>query len=344
MSAAKLRFRPSSSPYGLFAARRGADDRQADRSRGAGRAAGAGRHRHQQSLRRARIFGEGRQGRHAADRRHADCASISATRETTGPAGRDETPGQYRAPRQDRDRLSQSHARRLARLARHGGRRRAACDARRARRGRRRADRADRRPRRPARPHVRRRPAGASAGAARDARKACSATGSISKSSATAAQRAEVEPQLLDLAYRRGVPLVATNEPYFAARGDFEAHDALLCIAEGTVTSVAERRRVTPEHYFKTRSRNARALRRSRGGDGQHGRDRPPRELPARRRASRSCRAICATRRTTGRSPRWRREELRRQATEGLEARLAAHGPAEGQTREDYATRLDFEL
>ncbi len=58
---------------------------------------------------------------------------------------------------------------------------------------------------------------------------------------------------MLDFAYRRGVPLVATNEPFFATAGDFEAHDALLCIAGGTVTSVAERRRLTPTHYFRTR-------------------------------------------------------------------------------------------
>ena len=36
--------------------------------------------------------------------------------------------------------------------------------------------------------------------------------------------------------------------------------------------------------------------------------------------------------------------ELRRQAEEGLEARLAATGPAPGLTRDDYAARLDFEL
>ena len=43
------------------------------------------------------------------------------------------------------------------------------------------------------------------------------------------------EPALLDLAYARGLPLVATNEPYFAAASDFEAQDALLCIAEGAL-------------------------------------------------------------------------------------------------------------
>ena len=44
---------------------------------------------------------------------------------------------------------------------------------------------------------------------------------------------AAIEPALIDLADRFGLPLVATNEPYFAARSDYEAHDALLCVAGG---------------------------------------------------------------------------------------------------------------
>ncbi len=43
----------------------------------------------------------------------------------------------------------------------------------------------------------------------------------------------EVEPQLLRLAYDKHIPIVATNEVYFATPEDFEAHDALLCIADG---------------------------------------------------------------------------------------------------------------
>ncbi len=50
------------------------------------------------------------------------------------------------------------------------------------------------------------------------------------------------------------LPLVATNEPYFAAAADFEAQDALLCIAEGALISAADRRRLSPEHRFKTRA------------------------------------------------------------------------------------------
>jgi DNA polymerase-3 subunit alpha len=36
------------------------------------------------------------------------------------------------------------------------------------------------------------------------------------------------EPALIEIAYARGLPLVATNEPFFATREDYEAHDALL--------------------------------------------------------------------------------------------------------------------
>ena len=68
------------------------------------------------------------------------------------------------------------------------------------------------------------------------------------------AEERAVEPQLLDLAYRRGLRLVATNEPFFATIEDHEAHDALICIAEGTLIGVADRRQLSPEHRFKTRA------------------------------------------------------------------------------------------
>ncbi len=73
------------------------------------------------------------------------------------------------------------------------------------------------------------------------------------------AQERAVEPQLLKLAYDLDLPIVATNEPYFATQEDFEAHDALICIAEGSYVAVDERRRLSPEHYFKT-SAQMRAL------------------------------------------------------------------------------------
>ncbi|HWG06284.1 MAG TPA: PHP domain-containing protein, partial [Beijerinckiaceae bacterium] len=63
-----------------------------------------------------------------------------------------------------------------------------------------------------------------------------------------------VEGGLLDLAFAHSLPLVATNEPYFATAADYEAHDALLCIAEGTLVSVTDRRQLSPDHRFRTRA------------------------------------------------------------------------------------------
>ena len=47
----------------------------------------------------------------------------------------------------------------------------------------------------------------------------------------------QAEPAVIDLAYRFDLPLVATNEPFFPRAEDFEAHDALLAIAEGRLLS-----------------------------------------------------------------------------------------------------------
>ncbi|MDR3511098.1 MAG: DNA polymerase III subunit alpha [Caulobacteraceae bacterium] len=65
------------------------------------------------------------------------------------------------------------------------------------------------------------------------------------------AVQAAAEPGLVAFAYDHDTPLVATNDVYFAEEGLYEAHDALLCIADGTFVGEDDRRRVTPEHWFK---------------------------------------------------------------------------------------------
>lgn len=60
-----------------------------------------------------------------------------------------------------------------------------------------------------------------------------------------------LEPGLITLADEAGLPLVATNDCFFPAPAMYEAHDALLCIAEARLLSDRDRRRVTPEHWFK---------------------------------------------------------------------------------------------
>ena len=66
-----------------------------------------------------------------------------------------------------------------------------------------------------------------------------------------AEERATEEP-LLDMAYAKGLPLVATNDVHFGKAEMYEAHDALLCIADGSFVSQDDRRRLTREHRFKS--------------------------------------------------------------------------------------------
>ncbi len=64
-----------------------------------------------------------------------------------------------------------------------------------------------------------------------------------------------LEQALLQLAFDLDVPLVATNDCYFADQEMYEAHDALLCIEEKTFVAEQDRRRLTPEHRFKSAER-----------------------------------------------------------------------------------------
>lgn len=66
------------------------------------------------------------------------------------------------------------------------------------------------------------------------------------------ADEKKTEAAFLDLAYTHDIPLVATNEAFFATADMFEAHDALLCVAQSTYISVDDRRKLTIEHRFKS--------------------------------------------------------------------------------------------
>ena len=157
-------------------------------------------------------------------------------------------------------------------------------------------------------------------------------------------EEADVEPDLLDLAYQRRIPLVATNECYFAQRSDYEAHDVLLCIAEGRYVVEDNRRRASPEHYLKSEAEMAALFA----------------DLPEAL-ANTVEIAMRCTARPEGRKPilprfvkaddslseienfRLEAAELKKQAKEGLARRLASHGPAPGFTVEDYEKRLAYE-
>ncbi len=66
------------------------------------------------------------------------------------------------------------------------------------------------------------------------------------------ASQAAAESELVTFAYEHDIPLVATNDVHFAKEKMFAAHEALLCIADGAFISQEDRRKVTPEHHFKS--------------------------------------------------------------------------------------------
>ena len=65
-------------------------------------------------------------------------------------------------------------------------------------------------------------------------------------------QEIKAEKVLIEWAYAKNLPLVATNEPYFIDPDIHQAHDALLAINEGSYILEKDRRQVTREHYLKS--------------------------------------------------------------------------------------------
>src|SRR5215467_4710749 len=148
------------------------------------------------------------------------------------------------------------------------------------------------------------------------------------------------EPALIALAYARGIPLVAANAPLFARQEDYEAHDALICIAEGRLVVETDRRQFTPEHRFKTRAEMTALFA----------------DLPEAVASTVEIARRCAFRPRVQAPilPRFsvgadgaavdEAAELRKRAEAGLDRRIKAHGVAPGRTVEDYRERLAFEL
>ena len=136
----------------------------------------------------------------------------------------------------------------------------------------------------------------------------------------------------LEIAYAMDLPIVATNDAYFPKPEFYEAHDALICIAEGAYVDQQEpRRRLTPQHYFKSPEEMATLF-----AD-------LPEALENTVEIARRCAFKAYKRKPI--LPRFADDEvaeLRRQAKEGLAARLAVIPHAV--SLEDYEARLGFEL
>ncbi len=150
-----------------------------------------------------------------------------------------------------------------------------------------------------------------------------------------------IENRLIDLAFDHDVPLVATNEVYFGKRIDYEAHDTLICIAEGRMVIEEDRRKLTPDHYLKSCAEMHALFA----------------DLPEALENTLEIAKRCAFKVPKldpilpfftggkGEDPlQAESAELRRQAVEGLERRLATNELAKDHTRKDYDDRLEFEL
>jgi DNA polymerase III subunit alpha len=144
--------------------------------------------------------------------------------------------------------------------------------------------------------------------------------------------QAQTEGPMVQMAYDLDLPLVATNDVYFPKPDLFEAHDALLCIKDGAyVDQAAPRHRLTPNHYLKSPDEMAALFA----------------DLPEAVENTVEIAKRCAFK-VAKRNPILPRfaedevEELRRQAREGLAARLAVIPHAAPVA--EYEKRLEFEL
>ncbi len=143
---------------------------------------------------------------------------------------------------------------------------------------------------------------------------------------------AGTERWFVEQAYALGLPLVATNDVYFPDPKMYQAHDALICIAEGAyVDQQQPRRRLTPQHYFKTEAEMVTLF-----AD-------LPEAIENTVEIAQRC-AFAAFKRKPI-LPKFADDEvneLRRQANEGLQNRLKIIPHAV--TPQEYQARLDFEL
>ena len=149
------------------------------------------------------------------------------------------------------------------------------------------------------------------------------------------ANEAAAEPGLVAWAYDNDVPLVATNDVYFAKAELAEAHDALICISDGAYLGQDERRRVTPQHWFKPAADMRRLF-----SDLPEACDNTI-EIARRCAFMVKKRDPILPRFPTG-GGRSEDEELAHQAREGLKARLAEIELAAPE--DEYWKRLEFEI
>ena len=163
------------------------------------------------------------------------------------------------------------------------------------------------------------------------------------------------EAALIDLAYARDLPLIATNPAFFAEPGFHAAHDVMLCIAGSSYLETGERAHSSPDGWIKPAEAMAELF-----AD-------LPEAIDNTLVVAQRCAITAPARKpilpNLAGDPGAEAELLRRDARAGLEARLAKRAPSGGGVSpgpvsrplsqpspqggegfEAYRTRLEFEL
>ncbi|WP_340316298.1 DNA polymerase III subunit alpha [Rhizorhabdus argentea] len=143
------------------------------------------------------------------------------------------------------------------------------------------------------------------------------------------------EEALIDLAYARDIPVVATNPACFAEPEFHAAHDAMLCIASSSYIDTVERPRSSPDSWIKPAAEMARLF------------EDIPEALANTLVVAQRCAFAAPYRKPILPSLAGDRdaeaEALRNDARAGLEMRLAKLGITDPEQRKAYFDRLAFE-
>ncbi len=144
------------------------------------------------------------------------------------------------------------------------------------------------------------------------------------------------EDTLVDLAYARDLPLVATNPACYADPGFHDAHDAMLCIAHGEYVENDDRIKGAPNNWIKSGKMMQEAF-----ADlpealtntlviAQRCSIAPPKRAPILPSLAGDLQGEV--------------EQLRRDARAGLDRRISAYKTLSDEDRKTYDDRLDFEI
>jgi DNA polymerase III subunit alpha len=154
----------------------------------------------------------------------------------------------------------------------------------------------------------------------------------------------DIEEKLIEIAFKHSLPLVATNDVYFLTKDMHEAQDILSCVGEGKFAFDTNRKKLSPEQYFKSQTQLEALF-----AD-------IPEAIENTVNIAKKCHIMAFERPPT--LPKFSSEkdfdeasELKKQAAEGLKIRLARKFEIEetpqekrDQIEKEYFIRLDFEL